>query len=112
MQAMLDMNKPAENISEKMTCVLAVYSLLFMRFAWMVKPRNNLLLACHASNEVAQLIQLGRKLRYNATVDDEEEWEDEEEGGGNEATMIATATPTSSSLAAAEATTTTSAPLS
>jgi mitochondrial pyruvate carrier 1 len=42
---------------------LAVYSLIFMRFAWMVKPRNYLLLACHASNETAQLYQLQRGLR-------------------------------------------------
>jgi hypothetical protein len=58
--AILDMNKPAENISGKMTGVLALYSLLFMRFAWMVQPRNYLLLACHASNEAAQLVQLYR----------------------------------------------------
>ena len=29
----------------------------------MVQPRNYLLLACHASNEVAQLYQLQRALR-------------------------------------------------
>ncbi|KAL3748051.1 hypothetical protein ACJRO7_009298 [Eucalyptus globulus] len=37
-----------------------VYSALFMRFAWMVQPRNFLLLACHASNEALQLYQLSR----------------------------------------------------
>lgn len=47
-----------------MTGVLCVYSLLFMRFAWMVQPRNYLLLACHASNEAAQLYQLSRKVNY------------------------------------------------
>lgn len=30
------------------------------RFAWMIQPRNYLLLACHASNEVVQLNQLRR----------------------------------------------------
>ena len=30
----------------------------------MVQPRNYLLLACHASNETAQLYQLSRKVRY------------------------------------------------
>lgn len=40
---------------------LAVYSLLFMRFAWMVQPRNYLLLACHASNEAGQLFLLKRR---------------------------------------------------
>ncbi|RRT73463.1 hypothetical protein BHE74_00008728 [Ensete ventricosum] len=39
---------------------MCVYSALFMRFAWMVKPRNYLLLACHASNESVQLYQLSR----------------------------------------------------
>lgn len=39
---------------------MCVYSGLFMRFAWMVQPRNYLLLACHASNETVQLYQLSR----------------------------------------------------
>jgi hypothetical protein len=67
--ALYDMGKPAESISRNMTMVLAVYSGLFMRFAWMVKPRNYLLLSCHASNEVAQLYQLSRRLQW--------EWSDE-----------------------------------
>ena len=60
--AIADMNKPAELISPNMTGVMIVYSGLFMRFAWMVRPRNYLLLACHATNECAQLIQMGRWL--------------------------------------------------
>lgn len=51
-----------------MTGVLCVYSLLFMRFAWMVQPRNYLLLACHASNEGAQLYQLSRKIKYECVL--------------------------------------------
>jgi hypothetical protein len=43
---------------------LCVYSMLFMRFAYMVQPRNWLLFACHASNETVQLTQLGRKIKY------------------------------------------------
>jgi Mitochondrial pyruvate carriers len=39
---------------------MCVYSALFMRFAWMVQPRNYLLLACHASNETVQMYQLSR----------------------------------------------------
>ncbi|RHY30811.1 hypothetical protein DYB32_004005 [Aphanomyces invadans] len=46
---------------------MAVYSLIFMRFAWMVQPRNYLLLACHASNETAQLYQLQRALAHKWT---------------------------------------------
>lgn len=40
--------------------VMCVYSMLFMRFAWMVQPRNYLLLACHATNESVQLYQFNR----------------------------------------------------
>lgn len=39
---------------------MCVYSMLFMRFAWMIQPRNYLLLACHASNEAVQLNQMRR----------------------------------------------------
>ena len=31
-----------------------------MRFAWMIQPRNYLLLACHACNETVQLNQMRR----------------------------------------------------
>lgn len=44
---------------------LCIYSLLFMRFAWMVQPRNYLLLACHMTNETAQLIQGYRSYMYH-----------------------------------------------
>lgn len=39
---------------------MCIYSLLFMRFAWMIQPRNYILLACHAANETVQLNQLRR----------------------------------------------------
>lgn len=69
------MRKSPEIISTPMTTgifflkfynivALCIYSALFMRFAWMVQPRNYLLLACHISNETVQLIQLSRKLNY------------------------------------------------
>ncbi|GAB4845748.1 pyruvate transporter mpc1 [Ancistrocladus abbreviatus] len=57
---LVDMKKPPEMISGNMTTAMCIYSGLFMRFAWMVQPRNYLLLACHASNEVVQLYQLCR----------------------------------------------------
>ena len=41
---------------------MCVYSLLFMRFAWAINPRNYLLFACHASNEAVQLNQMRRVL--------------------------------------------------
>lgn len=63
-----DMKKSPEMLSERMTGVLCGYSLLFMRFAYMVQPRNYLLLTCHACNETVQLTNLFRKLRYNYQV--------------------------------------------
>lgn len=58
--AMMDANKPVEKISTRMTATLFGYSCMFMRFAWMVQPRNMLLFACHASNATCQLYLLGR----------------------------------------------------
>ncbi|GMH45148.1 hypothetical protein BSKO_13105 [Bryopsis sp. KO-2023] len=57
---MADAQKEPDLISPKMTGVLSVYSILFMRFAWRVQPRNYLLLACHFSNECVQLYNLQR----------------------------------------------------
>jgi hypothetical protein len=59
-----DMKKPAGDISINMTGVLCVYSLLFMRFAWMVVPRNYLLLSCHVCNETVQGYQMSRALQH------------------------------------------------
>ncbi|KAJ2155856.1 pyruvate transporter mpc1 [Coemansia sp. RSA 552] len=66
--AIADFSSSPEKISGKMTSALSLYSLLFMRFAWMVNPRNYLLFACHATNEVAQLVQLYRFVDYNGGV--------------------------------------------
>lgn len=38
----------------------AAHSTLFMRFAWMVKPRNYILFACHTSNVAVQSYNLFR----------------------------------------------------
>lgn len=57
-------DKPADIISVRMTLALCIYSCLFMRFAYMVQPRNWLLFACHATNEVAQCVQLWRGYNY------------------------------------------------
>jgi len=59
-----DMTKTPDLISPRMTGVLCVYSCLFMRFAWMVQPRNILLFSCHFCNELVQLTQLGRYTAY------------------------------------------------
>merc|ERR1712168_1769295 len=41
-----------------------IFSTLFARFAWMVTPRNLLLLACHLTNLTLQCIQMGRYYEY------------------------------------------------
>merc|ERR1719183_264251 len=43
-----------------MQSALCVYSLLFMRFAWKVQPRNYILLSCHAANETVQAYNFSR----------------------------------------------------
>lgn len=65
LSAIADFSASPEKISGKMTSALTLYSMLFMRFAWMVNPRNYLLFACHATNEAAQLVQLYRFVEYN-----------------------------------------------
>lgn len=48
-----------------MPAVLSLYSLVFMRFFWMVSPRNLFGVVTHVCNEAAQLTQLYRKIRYD-----------------------------------------------
>jgi mitochondrial pyruvate carrier 1 len=64
-----DSQKPPEVISPNMTSALCIYSLLFMRFAWEVQPRNYLLLACHASNEMVQANNLRRYWTWKLSPD-------------------------------------------
>ncbi|CAM0136463.1 unnamed protein product [Umbelopsis sp. WA50703] len=63
--AISDWKKDPQYISGNMTLALCVYSGLFMRFALAVRPQNYLLFACHATNEVAQLVQGYRYIQYN-----------------------------------------------
>ncbi|KAL4243502.1 Mitochondrial pyruvate carrier [Abortiporus biennis] len=62
--AIADLRKDEDVISGAMTTALASYSLVFMRFAWRVQPRNYLLFACHATNATAQIIQDSRFVNY------------------------------------------------
>jgi len=55
-----------EIISLNMTTVLIVYSSLFARWAFIVKPQNLLLAGCHVTNVGAQLNQLRRSLEYKS----------------------------------------------
>ncbi|KAI8140661.1 hypothetical protein BJV82DRAFT_671401 [Fennellomyces sp. T-0311] len=63
--AIADWKKDPAIISPNMTVAMCVYSALFMRFSFAVQPRNYLLFACHATNEVAQLTQGYRYIQYN-----------------------------------------------
>ena len=60
----LDMNKPMELVSERMTFTLMCYSAMFMRFAWRVQPRNYMLLFCHVANFTAQTNLFVKKIRW------------------------------------------------
>uniref|UniRef100_A0A7S1G1J7 Mitochondrial pyruvate carrier n=1 Tax=Corethron hystrix TaxID=216773 RepID=A0A7S1G1J7_9STRA len=55
-----------EIISLNMTGVLIVYSSLFARWAYVVKPQNMMLCACHVTNVLAQANQMKRGLEYKA----------------------------------------------
>jgi hypothetical protein len=56
--------KGPEIIDIPMTATMIGYSSLFIRFAWMVQPRNYILFACHAFNVTAQLNQMRRAIEY------------------------------------------------
>ncbi|KDQ63562.1 hypothetical protein JAAARDRAFT_29583 [Jaapia argillacea MUCL 33604] len=62
--ALADLKKDEEVISGAMTTALACYSMVFMRFAWRVQPRNYLLFACHFTNATAQTVQGARFVNY------------------------------------------------
>lgn len=62
-----------ELISLNMTGVLLVYSSLFARWAFIVKPQNLLLCACHVTNIVAQGNQMRRALEHKNAVGETEQ---------------------------------------
>lgn len=62
-----------EVISLTMTPVLMVYSGLFARWAWVVKPRNLSLMYCHVANVIAQTNQLRRALEFKINNGEEEQ---------------------------------------
>jgi hypothetical protein len=65
-----------EVISLNMTGVLIVYSSLFTRWAFIVKPQNLALSACHASNVLAQCNQLRRAAEFKIARGEEAEVRD------------------------------------
>lgn len=65
--ALWDMShKDINDISTNMTCVLFGYSGLFMRFAYMVQPRNWFLFTVHGTNVLAQGTVLMKKFGSGA----------------------------------------------
>ncbi|XP_029047509.1 mitochondrial pyruvate carrier 1-like [Osmia bicornis bicornis] len=60
-----DTQKHPRIISGKMTLALTLYSMVFMRFAVKVQPRNLLLFACHFVNCFAQIAQGYRFIDYH-----------------------------------------------
>lgn len=63
--ALADLKKDPEVISGPMTSSLIVYSLIFMRYSTQVRPKNYLLFSCHFINEVAQIGQGYRFVKYH-----------------------------------------------
>lgn len=62
-----------EVISLNMTGVLLVYSSLFARWAFIVKPQNMLLAGCHIANIIAQSNQMRRGLNHKIETGREDE---------------------------------------
>ncbi|XP_042520868.1 mitochondrial pyruvate carrier 1-like isoform X2 [Macadamia integrifolia] len=60
---LIDTQKPPAMVSGNMTAAMCVYAALFMRFSWMVRPRNYMILAGHVCNETVQLYQLSRVVK-------------------------------------------------
>lgn len=67
------MESSPEVISLNMTGVLLVYSSLFARWAYIVKPQNLLLCACHVTNIFAQSNQMRRALQYKSDAGETEQ---------------------------------------
>jgi hypothetical protein len=65
-----------EVISLTMTPVLIVYSTLFARWAWVVKPQNLALCGCHVANVAAQLNQLRRALEHKSNNGEQDQVND------------------------------------
>ena len=49
-QGFIERERPAHRISRNMQMILTFYSMIFMRFALRVKPKNYLLFSCHLLN--------------------------------------------------------------
>mmetsp|Transcript_27426 Transcript_27426/g.82319 ORF Transcript_27426/g.82319 Transcript_27426/m.82319 type:complete len:260 (+) Transcript_27426:90-869(+) len=95
-----------EKISLTMTPVMIVYSSLFARWAFVVKPQNLMLGACHASNVVAQLNQMRRAIEHKQSQGKDDEVRDILMKSGGAAAvlggLVATGPAVQSAVVAAE----------
>ncbi|KAI5959621.1 uncharacterized protein KGF55_005265 [Candida pseudojiufengensis] len=71
--AVMDLKKNPELISGPMTGSLILYSLVFMKYAVAVTPKNYLLFGCHFVNEIAQLTQGFRWVKFHYSEDKKKE---------------------------------------
>lgn len=65
-QGIKERNRPPHRLSRNMQFILTVYSMLFMRFAIVVKPRNYLLFCVHISNTMLQGNLLAKRLEFES----------------------------------------------
>jgi hypothetical protein len=63
-QGFYERDRPAHKLSRNMQMILTSYSILFMRFSLVVKPRNYLLFCVHVSNTMLQANLLARRLNF------------------------------------------------
>lgn len=63
-QGIKERHRPPHRLSRNMQFILTVYSILFMRFAIVVKPRNYLLFCVHVSNTMLQGNLLFKRLEF------------------------------------------------
>lgn len=62
--------QPANHIDPTMSGILAVYSLVFTRWAIAISPPNYPLLACHLTNSAAQLATLFKYLAFGGKTEE------------------------------------------
>ena len=63
-QGFIERDRPPHKLSRNMQMILTTYSILFMRFALIVKPKNYLLFCCHVSNTYLQANLLMKRLNF------------------------------------------------
>ncbi|XP_063900051.1 probable mitochondrial pyruvate carrier 1 isoform X2 [Zophobas morio] len=65
--ALSSLRDDPSTINSGLTSALIVYSGLFMRWSLAISPPNYVLFACHVTNEILQVVQLGRWFMNKST---------------------------------------------